>query len=131
MPMTFKTDPSEDLTIFTVTGDVGFAELVNAHNSYGAAGLTRFEIYDLRNGTLGSFTSEQMDKLAIVGKASIGLRPKRCKTALVVSEDVDFGMGRVYQALSEMAGVTWGTEVFRSVDEAYDWLDVPQEKSGD
>jgi len=129
MPMTFQVDRPKDLTIFTVIGDVEFDELVHTHNSYGDAGLTRFEIYDLRNGTLESFTSEQMNQLAIVGKASIDLRPKGCKTALVVSKDIDFGMGRVYQALSEIEGVTWETEIFRSMDEAYQWLNIPQEKS--
>jgi hypothetical protein len=107
MPMTFETDRSKNLTIFTVTGDVKYDEFRRILGSYSEAGVTFFELYDLRNNTGESFTSEQIKQLVRDAQLSIDLRPKGSKTALVVSKEADYGMARVYKAMAEIEYLTW------------------------
>jgi hypothetical protein len=53
----------------------------------------------------------------------------RCYTAVAVTRDLDYGMVRMQQALSERR-VPYELEVFRSVDEARGWLrQVPLEEN--
>lgn len=44
------------------------------------------------------------------------------KTALVVSTDLAFGLGRMYDALAEIENLSHSVKVFRSMDEAIKWL---------
>jgi hypothetical protein len=130
MPMTFETDRSKDLTVFTITGSVTYEEFRRTLVSYAEAGTTNLEIYDLRESATGSFTSDQIRQLVEDAKGSVHSRSKGSKTALVVGKDIHYGTSRVYQAFAEMESLTWGVEVFRSLDEAYEWLGIPQEESG-
>ena len=41
--------------------------------------------------------------------------------AIVVNSDVEYGIARMYQLLTET--IQTDTEIFRSVQEAIDWLD--------
>jgi hypothetical protein len=50
-----------------------------------------------------------------------GERIGRCHTAVVVGRDIDFGMARMQQALSERQ-VPYEVGVFRSLEEARHWL---------
>jgi len=129
MPMTFQSDLSKEFTIFTITKDVMYDEFRNTLRSYAETGTTSFEIFDFRNSSEYSFTAEQIDQLIDDAKSSTNSRPFGSKTALVVNNDVDYGMSRVYQALSIAEGLTWETGIFRSLDEAYKWLNLSQEES--
>jgi len=129
MPITFKTNQSKSLTIFTATGDVTYNEAVNTLGAYTKDGYTRLELFDFSNGTGQSFTSEQIEQVLEMGKANLDMRPADGKTALVVSKDIDYGLSRVFQTLSEIEGITWEVEVFRSMNEAYEWLSLPQKGS--
>lgn len=131
MSITFEINRSKGLTIFTVTGEVVFDELIHAIEKYIKTGPTPFEIYDFRNGTGESFTSEQIDRLIERGKDFVESSPGGSKTALVVSKDIDYGLSKVYQALGEIGKIPWETEVFRSMDKAYQWLNLPLEESGE
>ena len=125
MPMTFQTDLSKELTVFTVTGTVKLREWLNTLQAYARAGPTRYELFDIRDAEGGGFTSKEIDPLIEGAKSRSDARPAGGKTALVVSTDVHFGMSRVYQAISEIEGITWESEAFRSIEDAYKWLNIP------
>ena len=52
------------------------------------------------------------------------------KTALVASQNAEYGLSRMYQLLGEFEGVSWDVEVCRSVDDAYAWLGLPKDNDG-
>jgi hypothetical protein len=124
MPITFQTDMSRELTVFKITGTVKIPEWLKTLQEYAKDGVTRLELYDIRDGEGEGFTSKQIDQIIEQAKSSTSPRPPGSKTALVVSKDVHFGMSRVYQAVSEIEGITWKTETFRSMEEAYKWLGI-------
>lgn len=129
MPISYTIDRAKDLTLFTATDDVTYDDALTALGAYTKEGYTRFELFDFRNGTGRSFSTEQIELMLEMGKTNVGLRPAGGKTALVVSQDIDYGLSRVFQTLSEIEGITWEVEVFRSMDEAYEWLGISQDLS--
>jgi len=124
MPITFQTDISRELTVFKITGTVKIGEWLDTLRAYAESGTTRFELYDIREGEGEGFTSKQIEQIIEQAKSSLSPRPPGSKTALVTSKDVHFGMSRMYQAVSEIEGITWKTETFRSMEEACKWLGI-------
>lgn len=124
MPIIFQTDRSRELTVFKITGTVKIREWLNTLREYAGTGVTRYELYDIREGEGEGFTSKQIDKIVEDAKASIHVRPPGSKTALVATKDVHFGMSRMYQAVSEIEGITWKSETFRTIEDAYEWLGI-------
>ncbi len=45
------------------------------------------------------------------------------KSAIIVSRDLEYGLSRVLDTLSDIRKVTVQLEIFRSVEEANQWLD--------
>ncbi len=45
------------------------------------------------------------------------------KTAIFAPEDLPFGMSRIYEALSEVSDAPSEVRVFRTIEEAREWLD--------
>jgi len=122
MPLTFQTDKSKDLTIFTPSGKITFAEAMNVLESF------------YRNPTknvLMDFSSRSDIPLLLTGEEIAELfrhlatkrqnRPDG-KTAIVAPDDLRFGMSRMAEAFAEMEKLPWKWEAFRSMDEAINWL---------
>jgi len=129
MPMTFETDRSMDLTIFTADGDVTHEELISNLESYIEAGTTHHELYDFSSGTGNTLTFENISQMTEVQKSRYPR--KTWKTAIVVHREYGFNMGRIYQGMTEVEGTGQVIQVFPSLDDAYVWLNIPQEESGD
>lgn len=128
MPITFEIDRSKDLTIFTMTGDVTHAEIGNALNSYASAGPTHYELYDFSNGTGKTVTFKQIKEM--IDKEASRSSRKRWKMAIVVFRDIGFSMARILQGMTEVEKTPQTAKVFRSLEEAYKWLNLPQGESG-
>jgi len=128
MPFTFQIDRSKDLTIFTATGDVTFKEMISIFDSYYEAGSTHYEIYDFSRGTGETVTFKQIGQMIEKGAS----RPshKNWQTAIVVSNDIGFKMARIFQGMTEIGKTPQKAKVFRSLDDAYEWLDIPPIGSG-
>ena len=50
------------------------------------------------------------------------LRPANSKTAIVANSPVAYGLGMMYAIHSEFRELTWELDVFKSMDEALDWI---------
>lgn len=68
-------------------------------------------------------TSGEINSLADFLSRHPDLRPPGNKTAVVVSEDVDYGFSRMISMLTEDSTV-YDIEVFWDVDEAWRWLGI-------
>jgi hypothetical protein len=123
MPITYDIDRSRDLTIFTLSGEVGYQEFISALTDYGREGTTLFELYDLRSISGKRLTTGEINSLADFLSRHPDLRPPGNKTAVVVSEDVDYGFSRMISILTEDSTV-YDIEVFRDEDEAWRWLGI-------
>jgi hypothetical protein len=123
MPMSFTIDRCKDLTVFTLSGEVSFQEFMSVLNDYGRQGPTFLELYDLRLIGGERLTTGEMNSLADFLSKHPDLRAPGNKTAIVVSEDIDYGFSRMISILTEDTTV-YNIEVFRDIDEAWKWLAV-------
>jgi len=123
MPITYDIDRSRDLTVFSLSGEVGYQAFISALIDYGREGTTFFELYDLRSISGKRLTTGEISSLADFLSRHPDLRSPGNKTAVVVSEDIDYGFSRMISMLTEDT-TAYDIEVFRDIDEAWKWLGI-------
>jgi len=89
MPIKFDIDYSGDLTSFTVTGAVTFKDVIETLDPYLKAGLTKYRLFDVSEGTFKKLTFKQIDGIVDWTKNNSDKRPAGSKTAYVISKDAD------------------------------------------
>lgn len=124
MPISFEIDRAKDFTTFTIQGEISLSELLDAMDSYVKSGVTHSELYDVRQQTGERLTSSDIDAVVHYFRRSTGVRPANSKTAVLVADVLDYGISRMIQILTEVAGVPFKVEVFRSLEKALAWLEV-------
>ncbi len=129
MPITFEIDRSKNLTVFTGTGNVTLEELTLKVEECFEAGYTRFEIYDFRNANGDNVTFKKV--LQLVEYTKSYSFPPGNKIAMIVVNNIDYNMAKIYQGLAEIEGLPGTVQLFHSLDDAYQWLNIPQNESGD
>ncbi len=77
------------------------------------------ELSDVRGVGRLEVTPEGVRRMVAVDAVGSD-RPSNHKLAIVVAQDVVFGMARMYEMLSDPAGTS--VRIFRGMDEAKDWL---------
>ena len=119
MPAFYKIDRENRLVMTTASGTVTLADAL-AHQEK----LRRdpdfdpsfSQLLDVSFVTRMEITSEHVRLLAQSSSFSPNSR-----RAVLVSNDTAYGLARMFEMLRESAGDT-GIEVFRSLDEALDWV---------
>ena len=122
MPITFNIDRSKNLTTFNLSGEVTFQEFMKILNAYGKRGATIKELYDARSIEGKRLSNDEMNMLAEYLAKYSDKRASGSKTAIVVSESLDYGLSRMITILTEDT-TTYDIEVFRDIAEAYKWLE--------
>ncbi len=124
MDFSYSIDPARGLATVEVSGDVSVeqaAEVIStvSRDPRWQPGFSR--LVDMRNARI-SFSKDGSRNLASVnaveGRAAAGT-PQH-KVALVVTDELSFGIASQYAAYSELQGVP--TEVFRDPARAEAWL---------
>jgi hypothetical protein len=120
MPIRYSIDPINNRLLTHADGVVTFHD-INAHLDVEERNrdLNRAELVDARGAT-GDLSADQVRRLvqrAATMQRAVELGP----TAIVTSNDVLFGMARMYSILAE--GVGAQAEVFREPESAMTWLD--------
>jgi hypothetical protein len=119
MPIHYSIDPAGGRMTTRADGVVTFHD-INAHLDVEQRNrdLHRSELIDARGATT-DLTAEQVRRL--VRRAADMLRITDLgPTAIVTTNDVVYGMARMYSILAE--GVGANAEVFRDMDSATRWL---------
>lgn len=122
MPINFSIDRTKDLTVFNFSSEVTITEFIATLNDYGKQKPTRLELYDVRGLSGERFTTKNIQGLADFLRKHADKRPSESKTVIVVSETIDYGLSRMISMLTD-GQVPYRIEVFRSVEEANQWLD--------
>ena len=121
MPIRLNIDRTNNITTFTLQGEITLSELIEAINSYGRSGVTLNELYDVRQLTGERISSTDITKVVNYFQKYAGVRPEKSKTAVLVAESIDFGLSRMIQALTEDV-VPFSINIFKSRDLALAWL---------
>jgi len=128
MPITYQINRPKGLAVFTWTGQVTFSEITDSLNAYGKDGPTVYELYDLRKLKGERLSKEDIDRLVDFLNKSASYRPKNSKTAVVVREDIDFGISKTIALLTLIDGVVpYQINVFRNMEQSIEWLDLAAE----
>ena len=114
-------DPSKDLTIIGFSGKVTVDEIVDAIEDYYRGDITTNLIWDYTSADLTVITSDQLQHISSVAQSYAPLR-KGGKTAIVMPDELGFGIGRMYEIFNEMNEVPIEYHIFKRIDEAMDWL---------
>ena len=127
MPITYQLRPDENLVILVHVGAVTDDEFMSFYKALFED--TRFDVsfnmlVDLRqaeSSVRGAGTLKESAEFMRRQYVSTTARPK---IAVVASEDISFGLARMYEAFSDAAH--WEFEVFRSADTALAWLGLSE-----
>lgn len=131
MPIEFTINRARGLTLFEVSEGVSFGHWLRALARYEKRGPTKDEIFDCRLLEGDMITAEQIEQLAWRTRNNARLRPEGSRTAMVVSQEVHFGLARIFQQIVDASGVPWKTRIFWTLDGACRWLDVDYSIVGD
>lgn len=125
MPYRFVVDRAQRLVYKEVWGEYDDAQSKSALAEFDAIEDHRDldELHDLRRVTCFGLSTDWMKDVAWtnVARRSIESLPTK-RVAYVVDADVGFGMGRLYQAITETSSESF--RVMRTLEEAEAWLGV-------
>ena len=128
MPIETTVYKEPQVIIRTATGQLTFEEVKSAITGVAempgyAKGMSA--IWDLRKANIYKFTEDDLYRIVEVIKGGIEDRGTGFKLALVASEDFEFGMSRMWEAIAQ--DLPLEIKVFRDMDEARTWVVEPEE----
>lgn len=121
MPINSHIDETKKLTVFKATGVLRYDEIISTVKSFYESKPTENVLWDLSEITETQLTSEQVETIAGFDLRYEGTRPKG-KTALVAPKDEVFGLSRMFGTLSEVQDIPFHLNIFREIEQAYQWL---------
>ena len=123
MPVESKVDKSKNLSKYLFTGKISADDLINTVKDIFKGEITNNLLLDFRQAQPDeNFLSQDLEKIARITKQYWELR-KSGKTAIVASTDIAFGLARMYEVFVRIEELTHTVRVFRSMDDAIEWLD--------
>ncbi len=117
-------DKDRDTTFLILSGVVSAEDVIGALKDFYGTSCTTNAIWDFSGSNLKNAKPEHLAAVLSVAKDLAHLRSGG-KTALVVPEDLGFGMARMYEAMADLKDHPVKHGVFRTLDEARNWLGVP------
>ena len=122
MPIKFSVDQTKNLSTFLVNGPLNYDEVHAVikrfyENKYPPP--TKNILWDLRNASVNEIRYEEARELAFFASI-IDHRKLIGRTAIVASDDVVFGVSRMFGAFIDNTALVF--EIFRDFDKAYKWI---------
>ena len=123
MPIIKQVEQSQQLTIFTGTGELSFEEVRNTIRSFYASKPTLNVLCDLRQASAERISSSQVNQIAELVQKLKRVRQEG-RTAIVSTRDVTFGVARMLEALINIPNddCSYELRVFRDIKVAARWL---------
>jgi hypothetical protein len=121
MPVTTNADHDKQLTIHTVTGEPSFEEGMAAFKQFWEGKPTQNVLWDFRKASLTRLSSIETEAMIDYIKQHAEKRSGG-KTAILVSKDLEYGISRMAQTFAELKNIPFEMEIFRSIEEAIQWL---------
>lgn len=111
----------DNCTIFRVTGEVTANEIAMQAAQFIAGDPTETSLWDFTGTTRLKITTLELKGIADSLKR-ISPKAKARKVALVGSKSINIGLGKLFAAFAQMAGLPSKYKVFRDMDHAMQWL---------
>lgn len=118
-------DEDRDLTIHDVAGPVSEEEMYDALENFYKREPTALLLWDMSQADVSQVTTETLQRF-IRKSTQLGGSRQGGRTAVIASEDLQYGLARMSEVLTEIESAPYSFRAFRSRQEALRWL-----KSGD
>lgn len=117
--ISIDTDRENDITVITIDGVLQEGDFLAALSDYFSNEPTLKTLYDSRTGDWSQVSTEYYERMIRSGKtyARTG-----AKVAMVFSNKIDFGIGRMLESYAELEGYENQHACFLSIEAARDWL---------
>ena len=122
----------KDLKVGVHSGICGSEDALRGIKEYYAGPITRYSITDFSQAELIKITGDDIAKLAAYMSKASKVRPPYSVDILVVSDMLKFGLARMYASFVNMSIKNVSdlkTEVFRTMEDAMQWLDKDMRKA--
>jgi hypothetical protein len=129
MPFSYQIHPGQNLVVNTIQGHFNFSDYLTLMERI--LNDPRFQpamhmFWDFLDSTLVEFTSDDFEKIRSYIQQNRARRGSGYRAVFLVSKDVDYGLSRMYQIISEELPVQF--EVFRDREAALAWIGAADEK---
>ena len=116
-------ETSGDLTIFRVTGDVTANDILKEAVQYVEGVQTKTSMWDFTQAAKVDISTLELKGIADSLKNLTEGGTNR-KVALVGSKNINIGLGKVFGAFAQMAGLHYNYRTFRDRNDALKWLEA-------
>ena len=120
-------DSSASMTVHTVQGVITTKEILTVVDNYYKGTITKLILWNFLESELTPISAEDVRELASLTKKYCKSRPGG-KTALVFGRLADYGIGRMFQVLSEISDDNVEFMPFNDMSSAVEWLGVSHNK---
>jgi hypothetical protein len=125
MPIDIEVDEARQLTVLTVVGEVSFVEMRRAIETFWETDEPTLDVlWDYRRADMSQLALEDHEALVRIGLKYSDRHAERTdgRTAIVASRDLEYGMNRASEALTQLEGYPFQIKTFRTAEEAEAWL---------
>ncbi len=116
-------DRPRELTTFKVIGPMKVADFKDCLAHYYGGDVTRLILWDLTRADLSAFRNSHIKEVA-QSIARISEVRRGGRTAFVYDKSFEYGIGRMFQAYSQMEEMPFEVRAFKNMVEARAWLGV-------
>ena len=114
-------DDQHDLTIHSCSGSLTKEEFMDAIQSFYKENPTRYVIWDFAKASLADIPSDCVRRSTEMVKR-LGVARRNGKSAVIASSDLEYGLARMFQIMTDNGEIPFKIKVFRYFGEATQWL---------
>ncbi|UCD65437.1 MAG: hypothetical protein JSW69_05270 [Deltaproteobacteria bacterium] len=98
-------------------------EIIKKVEEYYIKHPTKLVLWVMEHAVTSGISSEEIEKIILTAKKNSGGR-KEGKTAIVGPKDIEYGLGRMYQAYADIESLPYEYRIFRKLEDAKEWLGI-------
>ena len=114
-------NPERQLTVFNCSGELTRSELYHTIILFLKETPTKYELWDFTNARFPTVSKEDLRDSAFLGR-KYGYKKRGGKNAIVAPEGLEYELSKIFKMMAEIVEVPFEVQVFRSLDEATQWL---------
>lgn len=115
-----------EVTVREVTGSPTGREVGAAVQSFYRGVPTKYIVWDVTNGSMSNLSTDDLQALVAYVREVAHMRAGG-KTAIIVPNDLGFGLGRMIEAYGSLNELPFDFRAFRSKSDALEWLGLRAE----
>jgi hypothetical protein len=112
-----------DVTIMAASGKITAGQIIDVLIDYYEGEFTSNLIWDYTDADLTDIANADLQRISSASRRYTHLR-KKGKTAIVVTEPLGFGLGRMYEIINEMEENPVRYNIFKTRQEALEWMRI-------